>query len=198
MLICFSSSNHARSIKTYITSVCGEKWKFMPQMSYKSKHTSSKHVWECTVSVNSFKSFCLRVVSQGTETTARWGGAAAVWGDLPHPPAAGQWLLWESEQASTVVMLCTSLSEFYLGTDESNIPVICTSVDSAAGIRFRIKSVTVPGHLKCLALQLHNHECCPICSVDSVGGNVPAPKKPICWTPPSPINQSCSALHKIL
>lgn len=65
---------------------------------------------------------CLHLISQGTETTARWGGAAALWGNFPHPPAAGQRLLWKGEQASMFVLLFTSLSNFYLGTDESNIP----------------------------------------------------------------------------
>lgn len=37
------------------------------------------------------------------------------------------------------------------GADESNIPAHL-SVYSPAGIKFRIKSATVRGHLKCLAL----------------------------------------------
>lgn len=112
--------------------------RFMPEIPYMPKH-NAVHMYDCTVIVchnwkgtiktclpykhtwNTKNTFSY-LISQGTETTSRWGGAAALRGDLPHPPAAGQWLLWKGEQASMFVMLFTSLSNFCFGTDESHIP----------------------------------------------------------------------------
>lgn len=61
-------------------------------------------------------------VSQGAETAAGRGGAAALRGVLPRPPAAGQRLLRKGEQAPVLAALFTSLSNFSFGTDERDVP----------------------------------------------------------------------------
>lgn len=144
----FLSFNCPRSIKTHITMVMIYVTNILhAQTKHCHSHAANIlcHNWK--LKMNTFlpdntpeitkPTFCY-LISQGTETTARWGGAAALWGDLSRPPAAGQRLLWKGAQASMFFRLFTSLSNFFLEQMRAVFLHICRNLIGLLSSRAKI------------------------------------------------------------